>query len=201
MRTSNNSITTSSNNAGAITTTATGNGATGGSRRDTWCPTDSRRALLDASSRGTNATNNNNDDDDNDDNNDDDDKHVESRVSALQRVHDGDTIDLGVVMRSAQLEADRAVTSSSSNSKQPSSSSTATTTTTKPRESDLQLWMLPQKVANEIVAMRKELADATSRLDEATNAARSAESKLAQVINRTRKYRQTFLLKYIFVHL
>ena len=153
--------------------------APGGSRRETWCPTDARRAplaLLDATHGPIDA------DTDNDADDAPDTAAEQQRVgSSLQRVHDGDTVDLGVVMRSALVEADRATAASAAAPKPPTT--TTTTTTARTRESELQLWMLPQKVANEIVALRKELADATARLDDAANATRIAESKLAQALH------------------
>lgn len=162
--------------ATTTTTSSSGTAGGGGSRRDTWCPTDARRAPLPLAAARSAA-------DADDAANGAADADVDDDARMLQRVHDGDTIDLGVVMRSAQLEADRATAArAASTSSTTSTTSTSTTSTTRTREPDLQLWMLPQKVANEIVALRKELADATARLDDAANATHAAESKLAQVI-------------------
>jgi centromeric protein E len=139
--------------------------ATASTRRDTCGPDDLRQARTA-----------NNDDDDDDESNDDHDAAPDTDASArepLERPHDGHTIDFGMVLRAAHADADRLAASNDTRS-----AALAPAVTVK-REHDIELWMLPQKVRNEIVALRHELARVTESSEAHTSSAAAAMARMS----------------------
>ena len=97
------------------------------------------------------------DNDDNNNNNDDDKNNRTNFDELLRRDHDGETVDLGELMRAAHKEADTALARAAA--------AAAPVVTSRTRQPALALWMLPQQVASEVVALRLELDQAAQQRD------------------------------------